>query len=180
MRRRGTPFVGVLFVGLALTSRGPRVIEFNARFGDPETQVVLARLETPLAQLLLAAATGRLIDVDPLRWRDNAAVTVVVAAENYPAAPRTGDPIDGLTDEGDTVDAGEGTAYVLHAGTALDDDGALVSAGGRVLSVVGTGPTLEQARHRAYAAVGRIELAGSHHRTDIARRAIDGEVSVPG
>jgi phosphoribosylamine--glycine ligase len=107
-------------------------------------------------------------------------VTVVVAAENYPAAPRTGDPIDGLTDEGDTVDAGEGTAYVLHAGTALDDDGVLVSAGGRVLSVVGTGPTLEQARHRAYAAVGRIELAGSHHRTDIARRAIDGEVSVPG
>ena len=180
MRRRGTPFVGVLYVGLALTSRGPRVIEFNARFGDPETQVVLARLETPLAQLLLAAATGRLIDVDPLRWRDNAAVTVVVAAENYPAAPRTGDPIDGLTDEGDTVDAGEGTAYVLHAGTALDDDGVLVSAGGRVLSVVGTGPTLEQARHRAYAAVGRIELAGSHHRTDIARRAIDGEVSVPG
>ena len=87
---------------------------------------------------------------------------------------------DGLTDEGDTVDAGEGTAYVLHAGTALDDDGVLVSAGGRVLSVVGTGPTLEQARHRAYAAVGRIELAGSHHRTDIARRAIDGEVSVPG
>ena len=138
---------------------------------------MLARPD-PLAQLLLAAATGRLVDVDPLRWRDNAVVTVVVAAENYPAAPRTGDPIDGLTDEGDTVDAGEGAAYVLHAGTALDDDGVprvswwTGALRGRDRAHVGAGPP------SGGAAVGRIELAGSHHRTDIARRAIDGEVSV--
>ena len=180
MQRRGTPFVGTLFVGLALTSRGPRVIEFNARFGDPETQVVLARLRTPLAQLLLAAATGRLAEVEPLRWADSAAVTVVVAAENYPATPRTGDPILGTDHVAGDDDGSPDTAYVLHAGTAHDGDGVLVSAGGRVLSVVGTGDTLAEARDRAYAAVGRIDLAGSHHRTDIARRAVDGEITVPG
>lgn len=177
MARRGTPFVGTLFVGLALTSRGPRVIEFNARFGDPETQVVLARLQTPLAQLLLAAATGRLDLAEPLRWGDGAAVTVVVAARDYPAAPRTGDPISGA-DQVETVD-GEGAAYVLHAGTALDAEGTLVSNGGRVLSVVATGADLRAARERAYAAVGRIGLEGSHHRTDIALAAVEGRVTVP-
>ena len=170
MARRGTPFVGVLFIGLALTPRGPRVIEFNARFGDPETQVVLTRLLTPLGGLLLAAATGRLEEVPPLRWSAEHAVTVVVAAQSYPATPRTDDPITGLP-------AGDG-AYVLHAGTALDASGQLVSAGGRVLSVVATGDTLASARERAYAAVSGIGLPGSHHRTDIALLAERGEITI--
>lgn len=173
MRRRGTPFVGVLFIGLAMTTRGPRVIEFNARFGDPETQVVLARLLTPLGGLLRAAATGRLDDYDTLRWSDDAAVTVVVASHNYPGTPRTGDPITGLGDV-----EGVPTAYVLHAGTALDGEGTLVSAGGRVLSVVATGADLAQARERAYAAVDLVGLEGSHHRGDIALKASRGEVDV--
>jgi phosphoribosylamine--glycine ligase len=163
--------VGVLYVGLALTSRGPRVIEFNARFGDPETQVVLARLRSPLGSLLLGAATGRLENVPPLRWSDEQAVTVVVAAEGYPATPRTGDPVTGADDV-----VGAPTAYVLHAGTARDAEGTLVSAGGRVLSVVATGGTLAEARERVYAAVAGIGLRGSHHRTDIALRAERGEV----
>ncbi|WP_427384034.1 phosphoribosylamine--glycine ligase [Janibacter sp. G56] len=171
MAARGTPFVGVLYVGLALTSRGPRVIEFNARFGDPETQVVLARLESPLAGLLHAAATGTLADVADLRWSRDHALTVVVAAEGYPANPRKGDPIVGA----DTIEPDSG-AWVLHAGTALDDDGLLVSAGGRVLSVVARGSSLKEARQRAYAAVDAIELEGSHHRTDIALAAQRGEV----
>src|ERR671920_1836062 len=112
MGRRGEPFSGLLYAGLALTSRGVRVVEFNARFGDPETQVVLPLLETPLAGLLHAAATGRLAAHPPLRWRDGAAVTVVVAAPGYPEAPRTGDPVTGADGEG-----------VLHAGTALTEDG---------------------------------------------------------
>ena len=172
MHRRGTPFAGVLYVGLALTPRGPRVIEFNARFGDPETQVVLARLLTPLGVVLLAAAQGRLHEAPVLRWSEEAAVTVVVAADNYPATPRAGDPISGLEDL-----PGAPIAYALHAGTARGDDGALVSAGGRVLSVVATGATLAEARERVYAAVAGIDLPGSHHRTDIALRAERGEVS---
>ncbi|WP_406343416.1 phosphoribosylamine--glycine ligase [Streptomyces sp. NBC_00648] len=167
LRRRGTPFSGLLYAGLAITSRGVRVIEFNARFGDPETQVVLARLKTPLAGVLLHSANGTL-DVQPtLAWRDDAAVTVVVASHNYPGTPRTGDPIDGL-DEVAAQDAPH--AYVLHAGTRRDGD-AVVSAGGRVLSVTATGADLAQARERAYAAVGRIRLDGAQHRTDIALRA---------
>jgi phosphoribosylamine--glycine ligase len=173
MRRRGTPFTGVLYVGLALTAKGPRVIEFNARFGDPETQVVLARLETPLGGLLHAAATGRLHDVGPLRWSEQHAVTVVVAAHHYPGTPRTGDPVHGLEDVADVP-----TAYVMHAGTALGPDGTLVSAGGRVLSVVALGDSLAQARERAYEAVGKIELEGSHHRTDIALAAERRELHV--
>ncbi|MEU6990571.1 phosphoribosylamine--glycine ligase [Streptomyces sp. NPDC046465] len=167
LRRRGTPFAGLLYAGLAMTSRGVRVIEFNARFGDPETQVVLARLQTPLAGLLLAAATGNLADLPPLRWSDEAAVTVVVASHNYPGTPRTGDPIEGL-DEVAAQDAPN--AYVLHAGTARDGD-AVVSAGGRVLSVTATGVGLTEARERAYAALSRIRLDGSQHRTDIAAKA---------
>ena len=167
MRRRGTPFSGVLYAGLAITRRGVRVIEFNARFGDPETQVVLTRLKTPLAGVLLAAAEGALAELPPLKWRDDAAVTVVVAAHNYPGAPRTGDPIEGL-DEVVAQDAPD--TYVLHAGTRLDD-GRLVSAGGRVLSVTSTGKSLAQARERAYAALGRIRLEGSQHRSDIAAEA---------
>ncbi|MFE7173645.1 phosphoribosylamine--glycine ligase [Streptomyces sp. NPDC057616] len=167
MRRRGTPFSGLLYAGLAITSRGVRVIEFNARFGDPETQVVLARLKTPLAAVLLAAANGTLADLEPLRWSDDAAVTVVVASHNYPATPRTGDPITGL-DEVAAEDAPR--AYVLHAGTRRDGD-AVVSAGGRVLSVTATGKDLSEARDRAYTAVSRIRLDGSQHRTDIAAKA---------
>ncbi|MFJ2443836.1 MULTISPECIES: phosphoribosylamine--glycine ligase [unclassified Streptomyces] len=171
LRRRGTPFSGLLYAGLAITGRGVRVIEFNARFGDPETQVVLARLRTPLAGVLLAAAEGNLAALPPLTWRDDAAVTVVVASHNYPDTPRTGDPIEGLADVA-AQDAPD--AYVLHAGTRLDDGGTVVSAGGRVLSVTATGKDLTQARERAYTALGRIGLAGSQHRTDIARVAAEG------
>jgi phosphoribosylamine--glycine ligase len=171
MRHRGTPFAGVLYVGLVLTSRGLRVIEFNARFGDPETQVVLARLATPLAGLLYAAATGRLDEVAALRWRPEHAVTVVVAAKGYPGSPRSGDLIEGIADVGDG-------AYVLQAGTAVEGGGTLVSAGGRVLSVVATGPDLGEARGRAYRAVRKITLKGSTYRTDIALAAQRGEIPV--
>jgi phosphoribosylamine--glycine ligase len=167
MRHRGTPFAGVLYVGLALTSAGPRVVEFNARFGDPETQVVLALLETPLAGLLYAAATGTLGRHEPLRWREGAAVCVVLAGAGYPAAPRTGDVITGALD-GD----GRPVAGVLHAGTALRaSDGALLSAGGRVLCCTATGPDLTAARDRAYRIVDMIALDGAHHRSDIALAA---------
>ncbi|WP_426564812.1 phosphoribosylamine--glycine ligase [Angustibacter sp. McL0619] len=165
MARRGTPFAGLLYVGLAMTSRGPRVVEFNARFGDPETQVVLARLQSPLAGLLRAAATGILAGHPPLRWSDDAAVTVVLASPGYPASPTTGGVLHGLA----AADAVEG-AHVLHAGTARRGD-EIVSAGGRVLSVVGTGPDLDAARAVAYDALARIELDGGQHRTDIAASA---------
>ncbi|MET7309655.1 phosphoribosylamine--glycine ligase [Streptomyces sp. NPDC005134] len=167
LRRRGTPFSGLLYAGLAITSRGVRVIEFNARFGDPETQVVLARLKTPLAGVLLGSADGTLDELPPLKWRDDAAVTVVIASHNYPDTPRTGDPIHGL-DEVAAQDAPH--AYVLHAGTRRDGD-EIVSAGGRVLSVTATGKDLASARERAYTAAARIRLDGSQLRTDIARKA---------
>lgn len=174
MARRGTPFVGVLYVGLALTSRGTRVVEFNARFGDPETQSVLSRLVTPLSTVMLAAAQGRLGGLPPLVWSDDASVTVVVAAEGYPGSVRGGDPITGI----DAAEQVEGV-HVLHAGTSRSDDGALVASGGRVLSVVARGADLDEARRRAYDAVERIQLAGSHHRTDIAAKAAAGEVVAP-
>ncbi|MFE9252051.1 phosphoribosylamine--glycine ligase [Streptomyces sp. NPDC007088] len=167
LRRRGTPFSGLLYAGLALTSRGVRVIEFNARFGDPETQVVLARLRTPLSGLLHASAVGTLDALPALRWSEDAAVTVVIASHNYPGTPRTGDPVTGL-DEVAAKDAPD--AYVLHAGTKREGD-AVVSAGGRVLSVTATGTDLGEARERAYAAVSRIGLDGSQYRTDIAASA---------
>ncbi|MEP6762230.1 MAG: phosphoribosylamine--glycine ligase [Sporichthyaceae bacterium] len=163
LARRGTPFAGLLYAGLALTPGGVRVIEFNARFGDPETQVVLARLRSPLGQLLQAAATGRLADVGPLEWSTDAAVTVVLAAEGYPAEPRTGGVITGLD-----VGAKTPRAVILHAGTALDPEGNVVSAGGRVLSVVGTGATVADARETAYDAIRCVHLEGSHYRADIA------------
>jgi phosphoribosylamine--glycine ligase len=164
MAKRGTPFSGLLYAGLALTSRGVRVVEFNARFGDPETQSVLAMLESPLSALLAASATGTLAGHAPLKWRDGASVTVVVAAAGYPAAPRTGDPIEGL-DEITTAD-------VLHAGTALDA-GRLVTSGGRVLAVTSVGADLRAARESAYAAVPHVRIAGGHYRTDIALRAAE-------
>ena len=169
LARRDIPFVGVVYAGLAMTSAGPRVIEFNARFGDPETQVVLARLRTPLAGILMAAATGRLDLAEPLRWDADAAVTVVLAAAGYPASPHTGDRIDGLTRALEV----EG-AYVLHAGTRTDTDGTVLSAGGRVLSVTATGHDLAQARDRAYRAMSQIHLPGGHYRGDIALAASTG------
>ena len=173
MARRGMPFVGVLYVGLALTSAGPRVVEFNARFGDPETQSVLARLRTPLAGVLLAAAQGRLAELPPLRWAPESAVTVVVAAEGYPDSPRTGGEVAGLDRAGQV----EGV-HVLQAGTR-EAEGHLVSAGGRVLSVVALGEDLAQARERAYRAVAQIHLPGSFSRGDIALAAARGEVRAP-
>ncbi|HEY0816374.1 MAG TPA: phosphoribosylamine--glycine ligase [Pseudonocardia sp.] len=168
LHRRGTPFSGLLYAGLALTSSGPAVVEFNCRFGDPETQVVLALLRTPLAGLLHAVATGALAEQPPVQWADGAAVTVVVAAEGYPGSPRLGDVITGADADG-----------VLHAGTRRRDDGAIVSSGGRVLSVVGTGADVAAARADVYRRLGGVHLAGSHHRTDIAERAAAGAVTAP-
>ncbi|MDX6324165.1 MAG: phosphoribosylamine---glycine ligase [Nocardioidaceae bacterium] len=165
MARRGTPFQGLLYAGLALTKRGVRVVEFNARFGDPETEVLLPRLESALGVLLLAAAQGRLDDVEPPRWRDGAAVTVVMAADGYPESPRKGDPITGV----DEADALEGVD-VAHAGTA-STDGGLVTAGGRVLAVTAVGANVADARARAYAGVDLIDFPGAQHRTDIAAEA---------
>jgi phosphoribosylamine---glycine ligase len=165
--KRGSSFSGLLYAGLAMTSRGPAVVEFNCRFGDPETQSVLALLDSPLGQVLYAAATGTLADVGPLRWRDGAAVTVVLAAENYPGRPRVGDVIGGSDADG-----------VLHAGTARREDGAVVSSGGRVLSVVGTGADLAAARDAAYQILSSIRLPGSHFRTDIGLAAARGEITV--
>jgi phosphoribosylamine--glycine ligase len=165
MARRGAPFAGLLYIGLAITARGPRVVEFNARFGDPETQVVLALLETPLGGLLHAAAAGTLATHPPLLWRPGAAVTVVLAAAGYPGTPRTGDVVTGADQPG-----------VVHAGTRRREDGAVVSSGGRVVSATAIGATLAEARDAAYALVDRIDLPGGQHRTDIARRAVRGEI----
>lgn len=164
MRASGTPFVGLLYAGLALTSRGLKVVEFNARFGDPETQVVLARMTSPLGPLLLAAAQGTLDTAEPPHFTDDAAVVVVLAAEGYPASVTTGDPIEGL--EAAAVMPG---ATVLHAGTTDAEDGGTIASGGRVLSIVGTGSDLSAARDAAYAALDRIQLRGSHFRRDIAQ-----------
>ncbi|MET1052719.1 MAG: phosphoribosylamine--glycine ligase [Mycetocola sp.] len=169
-----TPFIGLLYAGLILTSRrdgdadrGIRVIEFNARFGDPETQVVLPRLTTPLSGLLLAAATGTLSSHPLPAFSDDAAVTVVLASENYPGTPVTGRPITGLA----AADAVDGV-HVAHAATGMVGDD-LVSTGGRVLSVVALGATFTEARSRAYDAIGRITLDGAQYRTDIAARVAD-------
>ncbi|MGH3694590.1 MAG: phosphoribosylamine--glycine ligase [Pseudonocardiaceae bacterium] len=160
LARRGVPFSGLLYAGLALSPAGPQVIEFNCRFGDPEAQVLLALLQTPLAGLLMATATGALAEQPPLEWDPGAAVVVVVAAEGYPGTPRIGDVITGS--------AGSG---VLHAGTRRRADGAVVSAGGRVLSVVGTGADLATARKHAYQRVEQVHLPGGHYRSDIGLRA---------
>ena len=165
LARRGCPFSGLLYAGLAMTASGPAVVEFNCRFGDPETQAVLALLDSPLGRLLHATATGRLAEFGPLRWRDGYAVTVVLAAENYPGRPRVGDIVTGAQGEG-----------ILHAGTARREDGAVVSSGGRVLSVVGTGADLAAARAAAYQTISSIRLPGSHFRTDIGLAAAEGRV----
>ncbi len=166
LRRRGIDYRGVLYAGLMLTADGPKVLEYNVRFGDPETQVVLPRVEEDLTGLLAEAAAGRLrTEVRPGRA---ASVCVVVAAEGYPVSPRTGDRIDGL------VAAGEVPGVtVLHAGTALDDSGAVVTAGGRVLGVRAVADTLATARTAAYDAVSRLDFRGMTYRRDIAAAAAD-------
>ena len=162
MARRGAPFSGLLYAGLVLTADGPKVIEFNCRFGDPETQVVLELLESPLGGLLAAAAAGDLTAVPGPTWKSGAAVTVVVAAQGYPGSPVTGDVLDGADRDG-----------ILHAGTRLDENGRVVSAGGRVLSATAAGPDLSTARDRAYELVRQVRLRGAQFRTDIAAAAAD-------
>jgi phosphoribosylamine--glycine ligase len=184
MRRRGTPYQGLLYAGLSLTGAGIRVVEFNARFGDPETQVVLDRLapeRSPLAPLLAAAASGDLAGAAPLEWRPGAAVVVVIAAEGYPEDPVKGDKITGAEragvprpgagrGRGGSGQPGSSDAYLLHAGTARDAEGALVSAGGRVLNAVGSGPDVAAARARAYELAGTVSMRGGWYRRDIAAR----------
>ena len=167
MSRRGTPFIGLLYCGLIVTSKGVRVIEFNARFGDPETQVVLERLESSLAELLLATATGRLASVPEPVFADDVALAVVLASEGYPESPQTGKPIFGLDDALEVPGVS-----IAHAATARDGDG-FVSTGGRVLSVIARGADFTDARRRVYMALDRITLDGSHFRTDIAERAAE-------
>ena len=167
MVRRGCPFSGLLYAGLAMTSTGPAVVEFNCRFGDPETQAVLALLTSPRGGVLYATATGTLADFPPLQWHDGYAVTVVLAAENYPGRPRFGDVITGAEADG-----------VLHAGTSRREDGAVVSSGGRVLSVVGTGVDLPAARAAAYGVLSSVRLPGGHFRTDIGLAAAEGRITL--
>jgi phosphoribosylamine--glycine ligase len=161
MRERGTPFSGLLYAGLALTSRGMRVIEFNARFGDPETQVLIPRLQTPLAHLLYKAATDDLDDV-ALQWLDDSAVTVVLAAPGYPADPVSGGEITNLPNVADT--------QIFHAGTKSEGK-KLLANGGRVLTVTGIGSNLTEARNQAYRAISQINLTNSFYRSDIALNA---------
>ena len=166
----GTPFIGLLYAGLILTPAGVRVIEFNARFGDPETQIVLPRLVTPLSELLFAAASGTLEDQPEPVFSDEVAITVVLASEGYPEAPQTGRPIEGLADAA----AVEGVRLV-HAATASADapGGSLIATGGRVLNVVAVASDFRTARDRAYEAIAHIRLDGSHYRTDIAARVAE-------
>ena len=163
MARRGTAFIGLLYCGLALTGNGLRVVEFNVRFGDPETQAVLARLTSSLPDLLHNAATGRLTEAPEPTWSEQAAVDVVLAAPGYPGTVTIGGGITGIEEAEALPDV-----HVLHAGTGLDDDGRLVASGGRVLSVVALAPSVAEARARAYEAIERIELDGAQYRTDIA------------
>jgi phosphoribosylamine--glycine ligase len=165
MAARGTPFTGVLFAGLMLTASGPRLIEYNVRFGDPECQVLMALLESDLGELLLAAARGQLAG-HQARWKPGAAAVVVVAARGYPGTPAKGGIIDGLDI------ASSGGALVLHAGTALDPQGRIVSAGGRVLGITATGATVGDAVRTAYAAIEKISFADGFHRADIGWREI--------
>lgn len=167
----GIEYRGVLYGGFVLTDDGPKVLEYNARFGDPETQVIIPMLVTDLLDVLLAVADGKLADVE-LEWREGACITVVLASGGYPGSYETGMRITGI-DEAEAVDG----VVVYHAGTALNDDGELVTAGGRVLDVTAVAPTFEEARERAYAAVSRISFEGMHYRHDIGFRALpDGPV----
>ena len=169
LRARGVDYRGVLYAGLMLTSEGPKMLEYNIRFGDPEAQAVLPRYTGDLAALLAEAASGKLVS-EP-SFDDRAAVTVCLASEGYPRSPRTGDVIHGL-DEAEALP----DVFVFHAGADLDDAGQWVTAGGRVLAVTGMGDDLRAARDTAYDAVSRISWPGMHYRTDIARSAIDKEM----
>lgn len=170
MVAEGVPFNGLLYAGLAWGSEGPAVVEFNCRFGDPETQPVLRQLKTPLGGVLNAVATGTLDQLPPLEWEDGYALTVVLAAENYPASPVTGKPIVG-------AEPGNESRGILAAGVA-EQNGQLVSSGGRVLNVIGTGATLAEARKQAYETLQGIQLEGSHYRSDIALPAVEGRISI--
>lgn len=172
LAQRGTPFVGLLYAGLALTTKGLRVVEFNARFGDPETQAVLSLLDSDLAQLLYAAATGQLVDFPDLAWQDASAMVVVVAAEGYPGSPKTGGRISGLSE----VTASGAT--VLHAGTKLMA-GELVAAGGRVLGIVTRGEDLKATRAKAYQALEKLDYSDGFWRHDIALKAANDEIATP-
>ena len=178
MRTRGTPFSGLLYAGLAMTRRGVRVVEFNARFGDPETQVVLALLRTPLAAVLRAAARGTLDELGSLTWHPGSAVTVVLAAPGYPQAPTTGGTITGAEAGGPQAEAGWDAAWVVHAGTARRD-GDLIATGGRVLCATARAGDLAGARERAYDLLDGIALPGGHYRHDIAQAAAEGRI-IPG
>jgi phosphoribosylamine--glycine ligase len=165
MAKEGRSYRGILYAGLMLTATGPRVLEFNCRFGDPETQVVLPLLDTDLVEVSEAIVDGRL-DRTPIRWREQTAVCVVMTAKGYPGDYHRGDAISGL-------DAGTADSVVFHAGTARDGD-RLVTSGGRVLGVTGLAGTLAQARDRAYTRVRAISFAGASYRSDIAMRALSG------
>jgi len=169
LRNRGMPFIGLLYAGLIITSDGVKVIEFNARFGDPETQVVLSRLLSPLGDVLIKTARGELESLPPLQWSDDSVVNVVLASEKYPDTPTLGDEIVGL-EEAQSVDGVE----IFHAGT-IEKDGQIVSAGGRVLSVTAAGHNLKEARKRAYEAIGKIHLRGGQYRSDIAKKASENQ-----
>ncbi|MBN2086398.1 MAG: phosphoribosylamine--glycine ligase [Anaerolineales bacterium] len=165
LREEGRPFVGVLYGGLMLTSEGPKVIEFNCRFGDPETQVILPLLESDLLEILMACATGRLAEVD-IQWSKGAAASVVIASDGYPGKYPVGRPIAGL-------DQNTPDSFIFHAGTK-EQDGRIVTAGGRVLCATGWGENIEQALKSAYAAIGPVRFEGMHYRKDIGRRAVTG------
>lgn len=166
MAAEGNPYVGVLYAGLMLTPTGPKLVEYNARFGDPECQTLMLRLSSDLVPILLAAAKGELASAAPPKWREEAAICVVLAAEGYPDAPKTG----GLIQDADADFGGE--AVVFHAGTTRDAEGVLRASGGRVLNVCALGATLHEARDVAYAALGTISLEGGFYRTDIGWRAL--------
>lgn len=170
MVRRGTPYSGLLYAGLAWGEEGPAVVEFNCRFGDPETQAVLSLLDCPLAQALYATAAGELAQLPPLRWKDGYAVTVVLAAQGYPD-----NPVKGAVIRSEDV---EDTTKILHAGTARDADGNYVASGGRVLNVLGQGQTLKEAREAAYAVLDGIDMPGGFYRKDIGQAALEGRISI--
>ncbi|MFC0213387.1 phosphoribosylamine--glycine ligase [Paenibacillus chartarius] len=163
MVAEGRKFSGILYAGLMITAQGPKTIEFNARFGDPETQVLLPRLETPLLDIVLATMNGTLADLD-IKWSEQAAVCVIAASGGYPGAYKKGLPIEGLGDVRD--------ALVFHAGTAVAEDGRIVTNGGRVLGITGLGRDIREARERAYAEADKIRFEGKHYRTDIAMKAL--------
>jgi len=166
MAAEGAPFTGVLFAGLMITPQGPRLVEFNARFGDPECQTLMLRLKSDLLPYLHAAATGRLADMPAPIWREDAAICVVLAAKGYPEQPQLGTAITGAE-----ADFGE-DVVVFHAGVSRNAEGRLIAAGGRALNICARGATVEQARTKAYAAIAKIDWPGGFHRTDIAWRAL--------